>query len=183
MKVLFHEVTVHTLPNFKCIRLVSVHSSFPRINIGVRIELFYVTRGDWFRGAHLRMFENKAEKVLFPRGKSSWPEYPHGPSTRVGEKNKNFRGQRINAHSSRYMTKLAWRSTKCLSPLGNSEVFSRTMVPRKTHGEGLDKPAFIAQYDYLFPPHKNAASATEKTISSISAKLTCIFSSKMFSRH
>jgi len=34
-----NEVTIHTLPLFKCIRLVSVRSSLPFINIGVRIEL------------------------------------------------------------------------------------------------------------------------------------------------
>jgi len=33
------EVTIHTLPHLKCIRLASVRSSLPCINIGVRIEL------------------------------------------------------------------------------------------------------------------------------------------------
>ena len=36
---IFYEVTVHTLSHLKCLRLVSVCSSLPCINIGVRIEL------------------------------------------------------------------------------------------------------------------------------------------------
>jgi len=37
----FYEVTIHTLPFFKCIRSVSVRSSLPCINIGVLIELTF----------------------------------------------------------------------------------------------------------------------------------------------
>jgi len=35
------EVTIHTLPHLKCIRLVSVRSTLPCINTGVRIELTF----------------------------------------------------------------------------------------------------------------------------------------------
>ena len=34
-----YEVTIHTLPHLKCIRLVSVRSSLHSTHIGVRIEL------------------------------------------------------------------------------------------------------------------------------------------------
>jgi len=36
-----NEVTIHTLPHLKCIRLVSVRSSLPCIHIGVRIDLIF----------------------------------------------------------------------------------------------------------------------------------------------
>jgi len=36
------EVTIHTLPHLKCIRLVFVRLSLPSINIGVRIELVII---------------------------------------------------------------------------------------------------------------------------------------------
>jgi len=36
---LMNEVTIHTLPTLKCTRLISVPSSLPCTNIGVRIEL------------------------------------------------------------------------------------------------------------------------------------------------
>jgi len=36
-----NELTIHTLPHLKCISLVSVGSSLPCINMGVRIELTY----------------------------------------------------------------------------------------------------------------------------------------------
>jgi len=37
-----NEVTIHTLPHLKLIRLVPVRSSLPCINMGVRIELTYM---------------------------------------------------------------------------------------------------------------------------------------------
>ena len=46
----FYKVTIHTLPHLKCIRLLSVRSSRPCINIGVRIELtiFRVKNNPYF---------------------------------------------------------------------------------------------------------------------------------------
>jgi len=38
----WYEVTIYSLPDPKCVRLVSVRSSLPCINIGVRIELIFL---------------------------------------------------------------------------------------------------------------------------------------------
>jgi len=42
-----NEVTIRTLPHVKCIKLVSVRSILPCINIGVRIELDHILIFGW----------------------------------------------------------------------------------------------------------------------------------------
>ena len=55
------EVSIYTLPHLECIRLVSVRSSLPCINIGVRIELTFV----WNNEFTSRFIERDAFDFVF----------------------------------------------------------------------------------------------------------------------
>jgi len=58
------EVTIHTLPDLKCMWLFSMRSSLPFINIGVRIELTFIKSGNLWPQLS-RKFDDIREEAYF----------------------------------------------------------------------------------------------------------------------